>query len=258
MKPSLKAIVEHYEQTLPSVHITLAGHKLVYAAPSTACLLRVSTLATKEPHTIEWLNSMPEGADLLDVGANVGMYTVYAAVARKARVCAFEPESQNFGVLCRNIALNKIGDRVTAWCAALSDEQKFDRIFLSGFAAGGSCHTFGEPLDPFLETKSFPFVQGSYSTTIDALVADGTIPVPAYIKIDVDGFEHKVINGAAATLLNPLVKSLLIEINTHLPQHQAILEQLAQVGFTYDAAQFSAAQRTEGYFKGVGECIFRR
>jgi FkbM family methyltransferase len=258
MDPRLKAIVKQYDESNPSIHLEVSSHKLVYAIPNVSCLWRASTLATKEPHTIAWLNSMPEGADLLDVGANVGMYTVFAAVTRKARVYAFEPESQNFGVLCRNIILNNIGDRVTSWCAALSDEQKFDKIFLSSFAVGGSCHTFGEPLDPYLETQKFPFTQGSYSTTIDTLVAGGTIPAPTYIKIDVDGLEHKVIKGAENTLRNPLVKSLLIEINSHLPEHRAIVDQLSQFGFTHDAEQFASAQRAEGYFKGVGECIFRR
>ncbi len=254
----LKSIVAEYERTSPAVQVAFGAHKLVYATPNSTCLARVETLTSKEPHTLTWLESMPEGGPLLDVGANVGMYTVFAAVVRRAAVYAFEPESQNFGILCRNIVLNGLAERVTAWSAALSDEQKFSKIFLSAFDAGGSCHAFGEPLNAFLETGAFPFAQGAYSTTIDALVASGAIPVPAYIKIDVDGIEHKVVAGALSTLQNPAVTSVLIEINTHLAEHRAIIETLATAGLTHDPAQFATAQRTDGSFKGVGECIFRR
>lgn len=254
----LKSIVAQYEKSSPAVKVAYGAHALVYATPNSTCLARVETLTSKEPHTLAWLESMPEGGALLDVGANVGMYTIFAAVVRGAAVYAFEPESQNFSILCRNIALNGLGDRVTAWSAALSDEQTFSKIFLSAFDAGGSCHAFGAPLNAFLETGTFPFAQGAYSTTIDAVVAAGAIPVPAYIKIDVDGIEHKVVAGALATLRNPSLKSVLIEINTHLAEHRAIMETLAAMGLIHDPAQFAAAQRTEGAFKGVGECIFRR
>lgn len=254
----LKSIIEKYERESPAVRVAFGAHTLVYATPNSTCLTRVDTLASKEPHTLPWLESLPEGGVLLDVGANVGMYTIFAAVVRRALVYAFEPESQNFGILCRNIVLNGLADRVTAWCAALSDEQKFSKMFLSAFDAGGSCHSFDAPLNAFLETQKFPFAQGSYSTTIDALVAGGSIPVPTYIKIDVDGIEHKVVGGAIATLSHPSVKSVLIEINTHLAEHRAIIEMLANAGLVHDPAQFAEAQRTDGAFKGVGECIFRR
>jgi FkbM family methyltransferase len=162
---------------------------------------------------------MPQGAVLLDVGANVGMYSIYAGVVRGARVFAFEPEAQNYAVLCRNIMLNDLGSRAMAWCAALSDESKFDRIYLSNSNVGGSCHSFAEPLNAYLRPHTFRFAQGSFATTIDQLVAAGTVEVPAYIKIDVDGFEHKIIKGAAATLRNPAVRSLLIEINASARTH---------------------------------------
>ena len=52
-------------------------------------------LRTKEPETLDWIDTMAEGSALVDVGANVGLYSVYAAKARKCQVYAFEPSVFN-------------------------------------------------------------------------------------------------------------------------------------------------------------------
>ena len=247
-----------YEKLNPQLRLQHQGRELRYVTPNQACLWRARTLLSKEPSTIVWLDSLTSESRLLDVGANVGTYSIYAAVIRGAQVFAFEPESQNYALLCRNIHANNQNGRITAWCAALSDEERFDRLHLSDFKGGGSCHAFGEARDPHLREKTFPFTQGCFATTLDHLVAKGTLPVPTAIKIDVDGFEHKVIKGAAATLTNPALTSLLIEINPALPEHRWVIAHLAGLGFAYDPAQVAAAARPEGFFKGVAEYVFRR
>jgi FkbM family methyltransferase len=252
------AAVLAYENTNLVAKISAGGKVLRYQTPNTVCLKRVTTLETKEPDTLAWLNGMPEASVYLDVGANVGMYAVYAGVVRQARVYAFEPEAQNFAVLCRNLLLNGLNATGVAWCAALSDTTSFDRIFLSEPGVGASSHSFGEEVDVYLKPYKSALSQGCHGTTIDHLVASGAMAVPAYIKIDVDGFEHKVIAGAAATLRDQTVRSLLVEINSHLPEHTAIVGTLAALGFQHDPSQFERAQRKEGFFKGVGEYIFRR
>ena len=84
------------------------------------------------------------------------------------------------------------------------------------------------------------------------------MPAPTHIKIDVDGFEHKVIAGARRTLKGSSVKSILVEINSLLPEHRAIVDELAALGFTYSNEQVMAARRTEGASAGGGNYVFRR
>lgn len=251
--------IEQYEKLNPFVTLEHQGRKLVYLIPNVACLYRAETLFTKEPSTIGWLDSIPADATYLDIGANVGMYVVYVGVVRQARVFAFEPEAQNYALLQRNIRANRLTHKAISWCAALSNTEGFDRLHLSEFFAGGSCHSYGEAVDAYLnERKELAFVQGCYATTIDRLVQNGTLPVPNFIKIDVDGFEHKVIKGAEATLDNPAVTSLLIEINPALADHRWIIDDLSRRGFRYDPQQVAEAERQEGFFKGVAEYVFRR
>lgn len=251
--------LNQYEKLDPQVALKAAdGSRVIFKTPNTLSLARVQTLYSKEPHTIAWLNGLAEGAVLLDVGANIGLYSLYAATARRCRVYAFEPESQNYGLLNRNIQANGLDDRITAFPCALSDRVGLDRLYLSRFETGGSCHSFAEEVDFNLKSRPSPFAQGCASWALDAAVAGGALPVPRYIKIDVDGFEHKVIAGARATLAGTGVEELLIEVNPHLAEHRSMVEELAALGFHHDDAQARAASRREGPFAGVGEWLFKR
>lgn len=251
--------LEEYEQTIfYSAIKPKEGVRLVFMTPNRTVLLRVKTVHSKEPFTIHWIRGMKPGATLLDVGANIGLYSLYAAGTRSVRVFSFEPESQNYGLLNQNIHANQLSRQVTAFCCALSDHVGLGKLYLSEFATGGSCHSLDEEVGFDLRHRPAPYVQGCMSWTIDHAVASGAIDLPAYIKIDVDGFEHKVIEGALETLSNPAVKELLIEINPHLPDHLKMVDRLTRLGFVHDRVQTLMAARQEGAFVGVGEWIFKR
>lgn len=250
--------IEEYEALTPHARVTVGDKEIIYATPNAVALWRARTLFEKEPATTGWIAEFTDADVLLDVGANVGTYSVLAAAGYGARVFAFEPESQNFALLCLNVALNRLGDKVTAWPAAISDEAGFATLYMSEFKAGSSCHAFGEALDFNLQPFRTPITQGAVAATVDGLVADGVIEVPTRIKIDVDGMEHKVITGAAKTLADKRVDSLVVELNPALAEHRGVIERLAELGFAYDPAQAAASARKEGDFEGIGEYVFRR
>ncbi len=195
---------------------------------------------------------------LVDIGANVGMYTIWAAKTRGARVFAFEPEAQNYALLNRNVLANGLNDLVRAYCVALSDASGFDALYLSDLGVGGSCHSYGAALDFNNQPRAAPFAQGSVAVTLDEMVERGAVPVPQHVKIDVDGLEHKVIAGARQTLANAAVRSVLIEINTNLDEHWELVDIMLGLGFDYSQEQVARAQRSEGTFKGVGNYVFYR
>jgi FkbM family methyltransferase len=250
--------LEQYERMQPRAELEHEGVKMLFMTPSTFTLWRVESIYDKEPWTLEWIAGFAAEDVLLDCGANVGMYTIWAAATRGVRVYAFEPESQNYALLNRNIMANALGERVHAFCMALSDAAGLSTLHIADLRIGGSCHSVGEPLDFKHEPLAAVFRQGCIAATIDGLVASGEIPVPNHIKIDVDGFEPKVIAGAAATLARREVRSLLIETNRNLDDHRDMVSALGSMGFAHDPAQVARAERREGTFKGVAEYVFRR
>lgn len=250
--------IEQYEKLQPQVRTEHAGVAMTFSTPSAFTLWRVQSIRTKEPCTLDWIESFERDDVMVDCGANVGMYSIWAAATRGARVYGFEPEAQNYAILNRNIMLNRLGERVRAYCLGLSDTSGLSQLNMTDMRIGGSCHSVGEAVDFRLQPSRAVFVQGCVAMRLDDLVAAGSIPAPKHIKIDVDGFEHKVIAGARTTLQNASVTSLLIETNPELPEHMAMVRELEDLGFRYDPAQVARAARKEGTFKGVAEYIFRR
>ena len=250
--------LEEYERLNPVCEVPHESGAVRYLTPSSHLKWRVDSLFEKEPCTIEWIAGFAPGEVMVDVGANVGMYTIWAARTRGARVFAFEPEAQNYALLNRNVVLNGLGDRVKAYCLALSDVEGFSELHLSDLRAGGSCHSLGERVDFRHQPMQPAYSQGCVSARLDELVARGVVPEPQYVKIDVDGFEPKVIAGAAAVLRGGRLKSLLIEINQNLPDHMELVAQLRACGYRHDPAQVERAVRKSGTFKGCAEYVFER
>lgn len=201
------------EQLAPTYTVATPHGALRFACPGHIPLWQAEQFFTKEPETIEWIERFVPGATLWDVGANVGTYALYAAL-RGARVIAFEPSAANYYLLNRNIVQNHLDERVTAYCLALADEVRLDQLCLSSPEVGEALHSFGPPQD----FRARPFVpsarQGAVGYTVDELLARFALPFPTHLKIDVDGIEDQVVHGAARTLADRRLRSVLIELNT--------------------------------------------
>lgn len=250
--------LEQFESIVPTCTVRFEGKEIHYHTPNQMTKWRVDTLFTKEPDTIRWLSCMAKEDVLVDIGANVGMYSLIAAIGRGVKVFAFEPESQNYSLLNRNIYLNQVQNEVTAYCAALSNRSGLAKFYLGSMQAGGSCHAAEESLDFNLQPMNAEFVQGCMLYPLDKLVKNSSVPLPTHIKIDVDGFEHKVIIGMRKTLANPAVRSVLIELNPHLDEHRALFKMMKDLGFSFSENQMLESQQPDGAFKGIGNVIFYR
>ena len=182
-----------------------SGKKVRYGIPNDVAKWRVQTLLSKEPETIAWIRTFDAGELLIDIGANVGMYTILAAAIQNVCVYAFEPESQNYSQLNKNIYYNQLEKQVKAYPIALSHEEAIGELHLSEMILGGSHHQFAR------EGEENPgvFIQGCYSIPLDDILTRLKINNPNYIKIDVDGLEHSVVEGAVNTFRLDSMKSVL-------------------------------------------------
>ncbi len=187
------------------------GMRLRFSSPNSLCDWRARTFSTKEPETLEWIESIPEGGVLWDVGANVGLYTVFAAKKRNCRVWAFEPSVFNLELLARNVVLNGLTDMVCIVPLPLSNKLGVNQLRMSSTDWGGALSTFGQDFgwDGKAIRQVFQF------QTLGLSMADAiqrlSIPQPDYIKMDVDGIEHLILMGGPVVLQG--IKGILIEVN---------------------------------------------
>lgn len=193
------------------IEISHVGVSLKFATPNSECGFRVKTFATKEPETLDWIDLIPEGAVLWDVGANIGLYSVYAAKKRNCRVWAFEPSVFNLELLARNIFLNELTEQITIVPLPLSDKLAVNKLHMTSTNWGGALSTFGQEYGhdgkPINKIFEFPTIGISMIDAVELL----KIAQPDYIKMDVDGIEHLILKGGMPVLSK--VKGILIEIN---------------------------------------------
>lgn len=168
------------------------------------------------------LHFLREGDLFLDVGANIGSYTVLASGAVGAETICFEPVPTSFQHLMDNIYLNRLVDRVTPLNVAVgseagelemvADQDTVNRVVTDEVYSGAKVKV--------------PVV------TLDEILAGR---VPKLIKMDVEGFETQVLRGAAHTLENSKLEAVLMELNgsgeAYGFDEQAVHRNMIDLGF---------------------------
>ena len=191
----------------------IGTQKLLFHTPNWLTEYRARTLLTKEPETISWINRIPLNSVFFDVGANIGVYSVYAASIKNAQVIAFEPSFLNLELLYRNIQSNHLENKITIIPLSLSNANQIENLYMekkdniwggAHNSSGLNTTQDGRPMEEFT-------VSSQVAISLDSLSELLGLPVPTYIKIDVDGLESIILAGAQKTLIH--VKEILIEVD---------------------------------------------
>ena len=218
-----------------------------FHTPNAVCRYRADTFSTKEPETLEWIDKFGSSGAFFDIGANVGIYSVYYAMTHPGTVYAFEPSVLNLGLLAKNISLNGLDMQIVIVPNPLTSENQVADFHLSMLDEGGSMSTFGAEYGHDglpLKTKMDYRTMGM---SLDFLLESGIVPEPpAMIKVDVDGIEHLILRGARSTLTSPSLKTVLIEVNDNF--HELAFE----VSGALTAAGFGLAERRHADMFGSG------
>lgn len=135
----------------------------------------------------------------VDIGANIGSYTILAAGHVGASVVSVEPVPKTFEHLRNNISINQVANKVVAYNLALGNEKgqiSFTSTLdtMNHVATASESNTIQVPVD-----------------TLDAIMEKEKEPV--LLKIDVEGFETNVLKGASQTLSKENLKAIIIELN---------------------------------------------
>jgi FkbM family methyltransferase len=173
------------------------------------------------------LSDLRSGSVFLDVGSNLGMFTVFAAKAAGSRgmVYAFEPETQAYARLTENIRLNSINN-VKVFKQGLSDTRGHSKLLLGQQDGVSQSSRISEAVG---KSEVVEIVQ------YDWLMENQEFPVPKVVKIDVEGHEFAALQGMRRALSDPSCVSLFCEVHpADLPTNvtvKKVLELIEAFGF---------------------------
>jgi FkbM family methyltransferase len=192
-----------------------------------------------------WLESFRPGETLVDIGAGIGLHAVYAAVFTGCRVFAFEPESLSYAELNKNIFVNDLNDRVSAFCMALTGEVKIGFLDLDTFRVSHSHADFSKhtPVPDVnghagsTDTRNQGLRQACISSTLDTLVEAGIVPAPNHIMIEVPGANFEVLAGCRRALEDSALRSVLLEIDFRSIDSESVLDMMTRLGWKYSMDQ---------------------
>ena len=200
---------------------------ILFFAPNELIKWRVKTIYSKEPETINWINNFKKNSIFWDIGANIGLYSIYAALKlKKIKIMAFEPSSLNYNILAKNISMNKLNTKINIFQIPLTSyKNKFLNFNETSFSEGSALHSFNTKTSKKKILNSYKI----YGTSIDFLIKNKIVDFPDYVKIDVDGIEDKILNSAKSLLKSKKLKSVLIE--TSISKKKNIIKLLKKNNF---------------------------
>ena len=242
--------------------IKILDKEIKFFVPNQLLEWRVDTYFSKEPETLEWIDSFQEKENLIfwDIGANIGLYSIYNSLKHpKSTTIAFEPSSSNLRVLTRNISINNLEKNIKVVSIPLTNKENiFQEMNEGQFVEGGALNSFGEKFD--FEGKEFkPTMKYNLlGTTINYFLENSILDIPDYIKIDVDGIEHLILEGGDKFLNDKKVKSLSIEINENFKeQYDKVLNLMNKYEFKLLHKKHNDNMYSE-QFKNTYNYIFKK
>ena len=178
------------------------------------------------------------GGTFYDIGANVGLYSIYYAKKYSGKVYAFEPSAFNLGLLIKNISINNVTDRVIIIPNPLTSHQQIANFLISESQEGGASSTFGEEYGYDGQPLKVEFSYQTIGYSLDLLVSVGSLPqVPSLMKIDVDGIENLILRGGMNILSNQSLRTVLIEVN------EDVIKAATEVNEIMHLANFKLAKK---------------
>lgn len=169
------------EELVPIVSQNTKYGTIRFFCPARLPALRAHNFLSKEPETIKWINAFDDTDVLWDIGANIGVFTLYAA--RKGNtVVSFEPSSGNYYLLNKNIEINQLDDRVFTFPIAFNDATILESIYFSNSELGGSLNSFAKAINFLGEPFIASLRQSAIGFSIDDFVQKFSPLFPNHIK----------------------------------------------------------------------------
>ena len=206
---NLKKKVIHKNSKIKNLEINLF-------TPSQICLMRANTFSTKEPETLLWIEEFGGKAGVLyDIGANVGLYSIYHSLLNKGKSYAFEPSFFNLKQLVKNIYENNCQNEIVIIPNPLSSTNKIENFLYGSIEEGGALSAFGveygfdgNKIDNIITSKVVGF-------SLDYLIKSKLInETPDLLKMDVEWNEWKIFKEKLSNVMGLKNFILMIKVKS--------------------------------------------
>jgi FkbM family methyltransferase len=197
----------------------VSNKNLILYTPSKLVKWRTDTMLTKEPGTLQWIDSFSQYTSkpiFWDIGANIGLYSIYAAINNlNAKVISFEPSPTNVGILTKNISFNNLEEKIYVCQNPITDKEfGYFKFVESSIESGNSMNSLISNQDNYpKKNKSKALNYYLSGNSLNFFIKNKILDIPNFIKIDVDGNEHEILEGAQIFLNNKEIVSILVEID---------------------------------------------
>lgn len=191
-----------------------------------------------ESEVLDFIDSLPPGSALYDLGASIGHFSLYAA-SRGLSVYAFEPDPANYRAFTANARANQL-DNLSAFDVAISDGSQETSVLRSNSSKQriGDHHKILEIAD-FSAHESLranlDLAVTVRSMSLDAAIGALKLPRPTALKVDIDGSEVVFVHGATRTLHDDRLKSVFIELDKGSAQYPTVVAALEAAGLQMTA-----------------------
>jgi FkbM family methyltransferase len=214
--------IANWREVLPSA---ANGHAVTEIRLRSGAVIHAPSEASLWPHFSDiWYHSsytkycsIPYGSLVVDVGANVGVFSLFAA-RRARKVYALEPASSNFSLLMKNVRLVQNIQPLQLACGARDREGLLD---LSGLPVTFSLKTNSS------ESESVSVI------SLESLFARYDIAQCDFLKLDCEGAEFEIVLDSAPSVLSRITR-IVMEYHDHLSDgfaHRHLSEKLQSLGF---------------------------
>jgi FkbM family methyltransferase len=202
-----------------------------------------------EPETASFITAaLRPGDTFIDVGTHVGYFSMLAAavVGGEGRVISFEPDERNFEHLLSHISLNDLGN-VEAVNQAVGESDHVAQFFVNADNDGGHALWDVGLHDYNQISRSRPNTRDVEVASLDSYLGRRDVRSLKLIKIDAEGSELKVLQGAKRSLMEHRVPFVVAEVNRFALERMGTSEDELRSymeGLGYETWSFSDDQKS--------------
>ena len=204
--------------------------KIKFLTTSKMTIARAHLFGIKEKEVYEFIDRyLGENDTFVDIGANVGVFSIFSCIFKKAKCIAFEPEFSNLYLFKQNIILNNLITKIDVYPCSVSDHNSLNFLHLSSLESGEALHSISKKNIEYTDEKGKVVMRtGTYNISLDEFFYHNKAN-PVMLKIDTDGKELEILNGAVETLKK--LKYIALEIPLEIDKKNKCLEILDKNNF---------------------------